>query len=135
MAGVNLLTHNFGERVLLAGLSATRREHSDANVIAADHYERHCPTHSVMTRGERDMLLRISHGTSRHFPSIVHQVADVSAANNTVIATLAAAMAAGIVPEDGLLSPMPPPELKSVNSAPLPDPQLTDADLAQTSSG
>jgi rfaE bifunctional protein kinase chain/domain len=102
ISGLDLLTPNHSEGIILAGLPAFGgKSPSDEEIVAAIH-QHHCPKCLVMTLGDRGMLLRNSHGQAQHFPSVVHQVADVSGAGDTVIATLTAAMAAGISPEESV---------------------------------
>lgn len=102
ISGLDLLTPNHGEGILLAGLSTYGRKNPNDDEIAAAIYERHHPNCLVMTLGDRGMLLQTSRGTSRHFPSVVRQVADVSGAGDTVISTLTAALAAGLSPEESV---------------------------------
>jgi len=70
--------------------------------IAGAIFERHRPECLVMTLGENGMLLRTRDGRSRHFPTHVRQVADLSGAGDTVIATLTAALAAGVAAEEAV---------------------------------
>lgn len=49
----------------------------------------------LVTRGERGMSLFESDGTSLHIPTVARQVYDVTGAGDTVIATLALALATG----------------------------------------
>ena len=103
ISGLDLLSPNHSEGLLLSGLVAEGRKGPGADEIAAAIHERHRPECLVMTMGEKGMLLRTRHGLTRQFPTVVRQVADVSGAGDTVIATLTAAMAAGLAPEEAVL--------------------------------
>jgi D-beta-D-heptose 7-phosphate kinase/D-beta-D-heptose 1-phosphate adenosyltransferase len=102
IGGLDLLTPNHGEGLQLSGLVGAARTDAAAAKIAAAIIERHQPECLVMTLGENGMLLRTRRGVSRHFPTRVRQVADLSGAGDTVIATLTAALAAGIAPEEAV---------------------------------
>jgi D-beta-D-heptose 7-phosphate kinase/D-beta-D-heptose 1-phosphate adenosyltransferase len=59
----------------------------------------------LVTRGERGMTLIMSEGESQHIPSKAREVYDVTGAGDTVMATLAAAWAAGApLPEATMLA-------------------------------
>lgn len=96
---LDLLTPNYSEGLVMSGLTAVGRKGPPADEIATAILERHRPECLVMTLGEKGMLLRTPRGVSRHFPTMVRQVADVSGAGDTVISTLTAAIAAGVPPE------------------------------------
>jgi len=100
--GMDLLTPNRGEAIQLAGLVAPGREGPELNEIAEQVLARHHPECLVITLGEQGMLLRTRQGVIRHFPTVVRQVADVSGAGDTVIATLTAALAGGLSPEQAV---------------------------------
>ncbi len=102
LAGMDLLTPNRGEAMQLAGFSSQSRETPDLDELVEKVIARHRPACLVITLGEQGMLLRKSDGTMRHFPTVVRQVADVSGAGDTVIATLTAGLAGGLSPEDAV---------------------------------
>jgi len=102
IGGLDLLTPNYGESLQLSGLTAFGRKGPAAEEIAAAVLARHNPRFLVMTMGEKGMLLCPRQGATRHFPTVVHQVADVSGAGDTVISTLTAALAAGVDPEEAV---------------------------------
>ncbi|MCF3652080.1 bifunctional heptose 7-phosphate kinase/heptose 1-phosphate adenyltransferase [Synoicihabitans lomoniglobus] len=103
ISGFNLLTPNRREANLLAGLPAhCSFEQCAAEDVAQLVIDRHRPEHMVMTLSENGMLLKSRERSARHFPTIAHQVADVSGAGDTVVATLTAAMSAGLSPEDAV---------------------------------
>ncbi len=102
ISGLDLLTPNYGEGIQLSGLSSFGSKSPSAEEIATAILNRHNPECLVMTMGEKGMLLRPREGASRHFPTVVRQVADVSGAGDTVISTLTAAMAAGVPREDAV---------------------------------
>ena len=102
ISGLDLITPNHGEALVLSGLSRHDRTDLGAEEIAAAILLRHSPECLVMTLGEKGMLLRTRLGLARHFPTVVRQVADLSGAGDTVIATLTAALAAGAAPEEAV---------------------------------
>jgi len=103
ISGLDLLTPNYGEGLLLSGLSTNSRQGPGPAEIAAAVLERHRPQCLVMTMGEKGMFLQTRQGLSRQFPTVVNQVADVSGAGDTVISILTAAMAAQVDPETAVL--------------------------------
>ncbi len=103
IADLDLLTPNRHEANLLVGLPAhTHDEPGEIERIAGLLAERYRPAHLVMTLGDKGMLLRSRRGPARHFPTIARQVADVSGAGDTVMATLTVAMAARIPPAEAV---------------------------------
>ncbi|HVU15371.1 MAG TPA: PfkB family carbohydrate kinase [Candidatus Didemnitutus sp.] len=103
IGGMDLLTPNRGEAIQLAGLPAQGRDGPPIEKVVEAIREKHRPECLVVTLSEDGMLLRKGSAPSRHFPTAVRQVADVSGAGDTVIATLTAALAAG-VPADRSLA-------------------------------
>jgi len=99
ISGLDLITPNYSEGLIMSGLTAHGRKAPPADDIATAILERHRPACLVMTLGDKGMLLRTHDGKARLFPTRVHQVADVSGAGDTVISTLTAAIAAGLPPE------------------------------------
>jgi D-beta-D-heptose 7-phosphate kinase/D-beta-D-heptose 1-phosphate adenosyltransferase len=63
---------------------------------------RYNPEHLVVTLSEEGILLWSRTGARRRFPTVAREVADVSGAGDTVVATLTAALAAGVVPADAV---------------------------------
>lgn len=102
IAGLDLITPNRGESILLAGLSGTGKKGPALDEITAAIMAQYRPECLVITLSEDGMLLRKRDGTTRLFPTAVRQVADVSGAGDTVIATLTAALAAGVPAEEAL---------------------------------
>lgn len=99
ISGLDLITPNHSEGVIMSGLPVHGRKMPPDDEIASAILERHHPACLVMTLGEKGMLLRTPGGKARLFPTMVRQVADVSGAGDTVISTLTAAIAAGLPPE------------------------------------
>jgi D-beta-D-heptose 7-phosphate kinase/D-beta-D-heptose 1-phosphate adenosyltransferase len=91
--GVTVVTPNHLEATQAAGL------HGDDDRVVAEAGEtirQRLGCHSVLvTRGERGMSLFESDGTSLHIPTTARQVYDVTGAGDTVVATLALALATG----------------------------------------
>lgn len=99
ITGLDLITPNYGEGVIMSGLTIHDRKSPPIEAIATAIFERHRPECIVMTLGEKGMLLRTKDGKGRLFPTMVRQVADVSGAGDTVISTLTAAIAGGLPPD------------------------------------
>ena len=91
--GVNLLTPNSRELAQATGIAVS----TDAGIVAAAH--RAIADASLeallVTRSEQGMTLVTADGTVTHMPTLAREIFDVSGAGDTVIATLAAAIAAG----------------------------------------
>ena len=96
ICGMDLLTPNRSEAIQLAGLIAQSPIKPDYAEVASKIIERHRPECLVMTLSEHGMLLRVRQGAPQLFPTVAHQVADVSGAGDTVVAALSAAIAAGV---------------------------------------
>lgn len=94
--GVTLMTPNAGEATAAAGIAC---DGSDADVaIAADRLLERMPGSPALliTRGARGMTLVERGREARHLPALARAVFDVSGAGDTVIATLALGLAAGL---------------------------------------
>lgn len=87
-----LVTPNHHEAEIASHIRV--RSDDDAERAARVFRERAGCEHVLITRGERGMSLLEGHVAS-HFPSAAREVADVTGAGDTVIATLALALAAG----------------------------------------
>ncbi len=91
-AGATLITPNNAEAETAA--HARIRTHDDARIAARAIRERlHCGA-VLITRGEAGMWL-LDGRSEGHLPAAAREVADVTGAGDTVIATLALALAAG----------------------------------------
>lgn len=92
-AGATLITPNTEEMAQLSGI----RIDSDAAAEAACRHvlDRVAVDAILVTRGEAGMTLYERNGTIVHVAAETHRVFDVTGAGDTVIATLAAALAAG----------------------------------------
>jgi len=91
--GVTVITPNHHEAVQAAGLQG-----DDEAVIleAGRHLHQRLGCQAVLiTRGERGMSLIEGAGRVTHIPTVARQVFDVTGAGDTVVATLALALAAG----------------------------------------
>lgn len=93
-AGATVLSPNLKE---LAAACGVEHFDSDQHIIeAASHLARtHQFLYVLVTRGESGMTLVDAQGLIAHYPAVAQEVFDVSGAGDTVIATLAAAYAAG----------------------------------------
>jgi len=90
--GATLVTPNHHEAEVATHMRV--RTDEDATRAAQVFRERAACEHVLITRGERGMCL-LEGPSAVHFPSVAQEVADVTGAGDTVIATLALAMAAG----------------------------------------
>lgn len=102
VSGLHLLTPNRGEAVELSGLSADAARNAPLEAICAGIRSRFDPEHLVVTLSEDGILLSSRRGEQRRFPTVAREVADVSGAGDTVVATLTAALAAGQPPADAV---------------------------------
>jgi D-beta-D-heptose 7-phosphate kinase/D-beta-D-heptose 1-phosphate adenosyltransferase len=89
-AGADVVTPNRRELAEATGLSLT----TEASIVAAAQVllQRHGFGAVLVTRAEDGMSL-VTHDAIRHYPGEAREVFDVSGAGDTVVATLAAAMA------------------------------------------
>jgi len=92
---VTVMTPNRGEALQLAGLTSAEGKAFPGAEVAARIHERFAPEHLVVTLGADGMLLSTGGRPGRHLATAAREVFDVSGAGDTVIATLAAALAAG----------------------------------------
>jgi D-beta-D-heptose 7-phosphate kinase/D-beta-D-heptose 1-phosphate adenosyltransferase len=91
--GVTVLTPNHLEAVQAAGLYG---EDEEAILEAGRQLHQRLGCQAVLiTRGERGMSLIEESGRVTHIPTVARQVFDVTGAGDTVVATLALALAAG----------------------------------------
>ena len=96
-SGVTLMTPNKAEAIQLAGLHGIEAQGVfPQETIAARIHERYAPRHLVVTLGGEGMLLCAGGKPGLHIPTAAREVFDVSGAGDTVIATLTAALAAGV---------------------------------------
>ncbi len=100
--GLNLLTPNRGEALQLAGLDRDSAAAGCLETVCRAIHERCVPEHLVITLSEEGMLWSARDGRSRRFPTLAREVADVSGAGDTVVATLTAALAAGVPAETAI---------------------------------
>ncbi len=98
-AGATVVTPNVKELAAAAGRADGDR---DGLRLSAMHLRAQCRIGMwIITQGERGILLMDS-SSVRHFPAMARDVFDVSGAGDTVIATLAASMAAGLQIDDAV---------------------------------
>jgi rfaE bifunctional protein kinase chain/domain len=91
--GVTVITPNHHEAVQAAGLQG---DDEAAILEAGRHLHQRLGCQAVLiTRGERGMCLIEGAGRVTHIPTVARQVFDVTGAGDTVVATLALALAAG----------------------------------------
>jgi len=90
--GASLITPNWAEFEAVAGACGDQaRLEAAAGKLMAD-----CElAHLLITRGEQGMSLFSRNGEAHHLPTRAREVFDVTGAGDTVIATLAVALAAG----------------------------------------
>jgi D-beta-D-heptose 7-phosphate kinase/D-beta-D-heptose 1-phosphate adenosyltransferase len=100
--GMHLLTPNRGEAIELSGLAAEAATAASLDELCREIHMRYDPEHLVVTLSEEGILLSSRTGSHRRFPTVAREVADVSGAGDTVVATLTAALAAGVPPADAV---------------------------------
>lgn len=91
--GASLLTPNLAEFVAVAGACESV---SDIEQRAQQLMQDFQLEHLLVTRGEQGMSLMSRNGVSQHLPTHAQEVFDVTGAGDTVIATLAAGLSAGL---------------------------------------
>lgn len=91
--GVTMITPNHHEATQAAGIHGdTDQSINEAGEILRQRLGTHCV---VVTRGEQGMSLFESNGARWHIPTPARQVYDVTGAGDTVLGTLALALATG----------------------------------------
>ena len=101
-SGTTVVTPNHHEAEIAANMRV--RSEDDARRAARLFRERAQCQSVLMTRGDQGMWL-LADGVEAHLPAAAREVADVTGAGDTVIATLALAMAAGAtIPEAARLA-------------------------------
>jgi D-beta-D-heptose 7-phosphate kinase / D-beta-D-heptose 1-phosphate adenosyltransferase len=97
--GVTVLTPNAGEATGATGRACG--EDADVDAAAALLLQRMPATAAVLvTRGARGMSLARRGAATRHLPALAREVFDVSGAGDSVVATLAMGLAAGLALAD-----------------------------------
>jgi D-beta-D-heptose 7-phosphate kinase/D-beta-D-heptose 1-phosphate adenosyltransferase len=91
-SGVSVITPNHHEAEIAANMRV--RSEDDARIAARVFRERAKCGSVVMTRGDQGVWL-LAEGVEGHLPASAREVADVTGAGDTVIATLALGLAAG----------------------------------------
>jgi D-beta-D-heptose 7-phosphate kinase/D-beta-D-heptose 1-phosphate adenosyltransferase len=91
-AGTTLVTPNQQEAEI--GTHMRIRSHEEAATAARVFRQRAGCERVLITRGEHGMCL-LDDTQAHHFPAVAREVADVTGAGDTVIATLSLALAAG----------------------------------------
>jgi D-beta-D-heptose 7-phosphate kinase / D-beta-D-heptose 1-phosphate adenosyltransferase len=92
--GVTLLTPNAGEAAAATGIACDEDETAARGATRLLESMPGSPA-VLVTRGPRGMTLASRDGAARHLPALAREVFDVSGAGDTVVATLAIALAAG----------------------------------------
>ncbi len=91
--GVTMVTPNHQETAQAAGVQGDdERSISEAGEMLRQRLGCRCV---LVTRGEKGMSLFESDGARRHIPTVARQVYDVTGAGDTVVGTLALALATG----------------------------------------
>ncbi len=98
---LGLLTPNRAEALQLAQCEAPGGRFP-AEVVCRQIYARHHPALLVITLGADGMLISTDGQVIHRVPTAAREVFDVSGAGDTVIAVLAAALAAGAAPEEAV---------------------------------
>lgn len=98
-AGASVLTPNRKELSDATGLPCETDEEATA---AAKRAQQDCPSTIILTRSEKGMSLFPTDGDPTHIATVAQDVFDVSGAGDTVVAALAAGMAAGLPLTDAM---------------------------------
>ena len=93
--GIDLITPNREEALLMAQVQALPREPFPAEEVCRKIWEEYRPKSLVITLGAEGMLVSMEGRILRRVPTVAREVFDVSGAGDTVIAALTAALAAG----------------------------------------
>lgn len=95
--GIGLLTPNRNEALELAGITNIHpREKYPIEDVCAQIYKKYEPRLLVVTLGADGMVVSKNGEIVKHLPTEAREVFDVSGAGDTVIATLTAALTAGV---------------------------------------
>ena len=95
-AGAGLLTPNRQEALELAGLKINHDEKYPLEDVCSQIYKMYAPHLLVITLGAEGMAICKNGKVETHLPTEAQEVFDVTGAGDTVIATLSAALAAGM---------------------------------------
>lgn len=93
--GVDLVTPNRREAIVLAGLEVGRHDPFPAEAVCSAIWKKYRPRHLVVTMGEEGMLLSEAGKITHSIPTLAREVFDVSGAGDTTNAALSLALAAG----------------------------------------
>jgi len=100
LSGMDLLTPNRAEALQLAGLASEPGSPFDDAEVCGRIHQAYAPRNLVVTLGPEGMLLCREGRVLGRLPTQAKEVFDVSGAGDTVVATLAAALASGRTLED-----------------------------------
>ncbi|MDR0445226.1 MAG: PfkB family carbohydrate kinase [Puniceicoccales bacterium] len=98
---LTLMTPNRQEAFALANMPEDHR-HFPKELICKKIFQRYHPQYLVITLGKDGMLLSCDGNIVCQMPTCAREVFDVSGAGDTVVAMLAAALAAQVAPEDAM---------------------------------
>jgi D-beta-D-heptose 7-phosphate kinase/D-beta-D-heptose 1-phosphate adenosyltransferase len=98
---LTLMTPNRQEAFALANIPEDHR-HFPKELICEKIFQRYHPKYLVITLGKDGMLLSCDGNVVCQMPTYAREVFDVSGAGDTVVAMLAAALAAQVAPEDAM---------------------------------
>jgi len=93
--GVDLVTPNRKEAIMLAGLEVGRHDPFPAEAVCSVIWKKYQPRYLVVTMGEEGMLLSENGKITHSIPTVAREVFDVSGAGDTTNAALSLALAAG----------------------------------------
>lgn len=94
--GLSGMTPNFKETFELLNVDPVLNTDEAAVELARGLIEKFDLDHALITRSEKGMTLALADGTVHHLPTTAREVYDVSGAGDTVIATFAAGISAGM---------------------------------------
>ena len=98
--GVDLLTPNREEALLMARMEATPQEPFPEKAVCHHIWDKYRPRLLVVTLGAEGMLISKEGRVVQHVPTSAREVFDVSGAGDTVIAALTLALRAGAALEE-----------------------------------
>lgn len=100
--GFNLITPNRGEAIEIAEAKNQVNGRYEMDCVCDAIHKKYHPDHLAITLSEDGILYSSKDGDRRIYPTITREVADVSGAGDTVIATLTTAFTAGASAEEAV---------------------------------
>jgi len=102
VSGFDLITPNRTEAWQFAEMEGRIGDPAHLSEVCRRIQSKYQPKYLVITLSEQGMLLVPRDGATTSYPTAARQVADVSGAGDTVVATLTAGFAGGLTPEESV---------------------------------